>query len=150
LDETFYQCVKGFVNCLPAVKENGSIIAFGSCTEGIGSAEYESLMKTYSGRTDDFLKDIKEGRFFIKDQWQLQMQLRVLKKTGVNHLHFYTTAIPQKELELLSVHAHAVSKEDLAAAIQSQINEAVASGKTIAVLPEGPYCSPIGPLTDFL
>jgi nickel-dependent lactate racemase len=143
LDETFYQCVKGFVNCLPVLKTNGSIIAFGSCTEGIGSTEYESLMKAYSGRMDDFLRDIKEGRSFIKDQWQFQMQIRVLKKTGINNLHFYTAAIPQKELELLSVHAHAVRKEDMAAAIQSQINEAVASGKTIAVLPEGPYCSPI-------
>jgi nickel-dependent lactate racemase len=143
LDETFYQCVKGFVNCLPALKENGSIIAFGSCTEGIGSTDYESLMKAYSGRMDDFLRDIKEGSSFIKDQWQFQMQIRVLKKTGIDNLHFYTAAIPQKELELLSVHAHAVGKEDLAATIQSQINEAVASGKTIAVLPEGPYCSPI-------
>lgn len=143
LDDTFYQCVKGFVNCLPALKENGSIIAFGSCTEGIGSLEYESLLKKYSGRIDDFLKDIKEGKFFIKDQWQFQMQIRVLKKTGINNLHFYTAAIPQKELELLSVHAHAVSKEDMATAIQSQINKAVMLGKTIAILPEGPYCSPI-------
>ncbi|MDR1201068.1 MAG: nickel-dependent lactate racemase [Tannerellaceae bacterium] len=145
LDETFYQCVKGFVNCLPALKENGSIIAFGSCTEGIGSSEYESLMKAYSGRIDDFLKDIKEKSFFIKDQWQFQMQIRVLKKVGINNLHFYTAAIPQKELELLSIHAHAISKGDMAAAIQLQINGAVALGKTIAVLPEGPYCSPVIP-----
>jgi nickel-dependent lactate racemase len=40
LDATFYQCVKGFVNCLPALKATGESAAFGSRNEGIGSPEY--------------------------------------------------------------------------------------------------------------
>jgi nickel-dependent lactate racemase len=142
LDATFYQCVKGFVNCLPALKDKGEIIAFGSCTEGVGSHEYETLLKKYAFRQDDFLEDIKNEVFFIKDQWQFQMHLRVLKKIGQPNLHFYTSNLSQEELQLLSVDAHSVSRANLIDSMQSQIDKAIASGKQIAVLPEGPYCSP--------
>lgn len=143
LDDTFYQCVKGLVNCLPALKENGEIIAFGGCAEGIGSQEYKQLMKKYSFRHNDFLNDIENGYFFIKDQWQLQMHIRVLKKIGQDNLHFYTAGIPQDELKLLSVNAHSVSGNMVTKSIQIQIDNLVSSGKRIAVFPEGPYCSPI-------
>jgi nickel-dependent lactate racemase len=143
LDATFYQCVKGFVNCLPSIKEKGEIIAFGGCSEGIGSVEYETLTKKYSRKADDFLNDIKNGLFFIKDQWQLQMHIRVLKKAGEENLHFYTTNIPLEELQLLSVNAHYVAKDSIVSSVQKQIDEATLSGKKIAVFPEGPYCTPI-------
>lgn len=143
LDTTFYQCVKGFVNCLPAVKEYGSIIAFGSCTEGIGSPEYQLLMKQYSNSADEFLEDIKNKRFFVKDQWQFQMHIRVLKKLGLQNLHFYTTGLSKEELKYLSVNPHFVTQTDLTHSIQQHIDNIIRSGKTIAVLPEGPYCSPL-------
>jgi nickel-dependent lactate racemase len=143
LDTTFYQCVKGMVNALPALKNNGKMIVFGSCTEGIGSPEYTQLVKKYSGRPDNFLHDISHGHFFIKDQWQFQMHIRVLEKIGLENLHFYTTGISIEELALLSVTPHAVSSETMAKSIQRQIDHAVASGKKIAVFPEGPYCSPV-------
>ena len=144
LDDTFYQCVKGFVTCLPAIRENGEIIAFGNCGEGIGSPEYKSLMKKYSSRHDDFLQDIKDGKLYIKDQWEFQMHIRAIKKTGMRNLHFFTTGISEDELELLSVTPHSVSRENLVHSIQKQIDMAVASGKQVAIFPEGPYCSPIG------
>lgn len=143
LDDTFYQCVKGFVTCLPAIKQNGEIIAFGNCGEGIGSREYSSLIKKYSSRHDDFLQDIKNGKFFIKDQWEFQMHIRAIKKTGIRNLHFFTTGISGEELELLSVNPHAVSIENLVNSIQKHIDLDVASGKKVAIFPEGPYCSPI-------
>lgn len=143
LDDTFYQCVKGFVNCLPAIKERGEIIAFGNCSEGIGSPEYTSVMKEYSGRETDFLRDISEGVFFKKDQWQFQMHTRVIKKTGVENLHFFTSSILQDDLALLSVNPHSVSKKELQQKIQQEIDSAVKLGKKVAVFPEGPYCSAI-------
>ena len=142
LDDTYYQCIKGFVNCLSALKENGKIIAFGSCSEGIGSSEYELLMKKYAFRYNNFLDDIRNERFFIKDQWQFQMHIRVLEKVGLQNLHFYTSNIPQEELALLSVTGHSVSGNP-AHLIQKQIDEMIVSGKKIAIFPEGPYCSPI-------
>jgi nickel-dependent lactate racemase len=142
LDATFYQCVKGLVNCLPAVKPNGEIIAIGGCTEGIGSPEYRGLMKKYAGNHSKFIEEIKSGNGFIKDQWQLQMQIRTLDKVGQKNLHFYTPSIPQEELSQLSVYPHAMAVDQIAVAIQEQINQATEEGKLIAIFPEGPYCSP--------
>lgn len=142
LDETFYQCVKGLVNCIPALKVNGEIIAFGNCAEGIGSAEYESLMKKYYLRYDDFINDIRNGKIFIKDQWQLQMHLRVIEKIGVDNIHFFTTGISPEKLGWLSVNPHAVPNDEVTRFVQMKVDQAIASGKTIAVFPDGPYCSP--------
>jgi lactate racemase len=138
LDTTFYQCVKGFVACLPAVKKGGEIIAFGSCTEGIGSDEYEGLMKQYNGNWQQFMKDYQDPGCFVKDQWQYQMHIRTLKKIGVNHLHFITDAFPKSELDMLSVNGYAVKKEDIAATISRLTKRDIKS--RIAVFPEGPYC----------
>lgn len=143
LDATFYQCVKGFVNCLPAVKKMGEIIAFGSCLEGIGSPEYVGLLKRYSGNYHSFIHDIKGSGNFIKDQWQFQMHIRSLDKVGLGNLHFYTSGIPLQELSMLSVQPHYVPDEMIEEAIQSQIDQAVRDKKHIAVFPEGPYCSPM-------
>lgn len=142
LDATFYQCVKGFVNCLPAVKEQGEIISFGSCMEGIGSPEYTAIMKEYAGNYRQFIEDIKEYRFFIKDQWQFQMHIKTLVKIGQQNLHFYTSNIPLTELSKLSVNPHSVSASEIESTIQNQINQAVEAKKRIAIFPEGPYCSP--------
>ena len=143
LDSTFYQCVKGFVNCLPAVKKQCEIIAFGGCIDGIGGPEYTDLMKKYSGNHSQFIEVIKENKSFIKDQWQFQMHIRALDKVGLNNLHFYTSNISQTELAMLSVQPHSVLADNIANSIQKQINQAVKDKKSIVVFPEGPYCSPI-------
>ena len=62
LNATFYQCVKGFVSCLPAVKTGGTIIAFGGCREGIGSEPYTQTMLAYAGRWAQFLREIADAR----------------------------------------------------------------------------------------
>ena len=142
LDATFYQCVKGFVGCLPAVKNGGEIIAFGSCIEGIGSPEYRGLLKNYSEKHPQFIEDIKNSPIFIKDQWQLQMHIRALEKIGKQNLHFYTSNISQAELSMLSVLPHSIAADKIEASIQIQIDQAVKEKKRIAVFPEGPYCSP--------
>ncbi|MDA3867491.1 MAG: nickel-dependent lactate racemase [Salinivirgaceae bacterium] len=142
LDATFYQCVKGFVNCLSAVKQGGEIISFGCCIEGIGSPEYTGVMKKYSGNHRQFIDDIKSNRFFIKDQWQFQMHVRTLEKIGQQNLHFYTSAIPDSELSQLSVNPHSIATHQIEQAIQEKINMAIQEKKRIAIFPEGSYCSP--------
>lgn len=143
LDATFYQCVKGLVNCLPALKERGEIIAFGGCSEGIGSPEYTAIMKKYSGNYLRFIEDIKNEKFFIKDQWEFQMHIRALEKTGQQNLHFYTSGIPADELSMLSVNPHYAPAIEIERHIQNHIDQAVRAQKKIAVFPEGPYCAPV-------
>jgi nickel-dependent lactate racemase len=143
LDTTFYQCVKGFVGCLPAVKQKGEIISFGSCSEGIGSPEYTAIMKKYADNYSRFIEDIKNGPSFIKDQWEFQMHIRALEKTGQQNLHFFTSGIPANELSMLSVNPHHAVANEIEKHLQNQIDQAVGAQKKIAVFPEGPYCSPI-------
>lgn len=144
LDATFYQCNKGFVSCLPAVRPQGKIIAFGGCTEGIGSPEYTATMFEFSGgRWPQFLKHIRSPGVFVKDQWQMQMHCRTLAKIGEKNLCFVTSGIGAEQLEKLSVTPFAVSREAVQTTVQALIDEAVTSGKTIAAFPEGPYCAPV-------
>jgi len=143
LDATFYQCVKGIVNTLPAVNKNGKIICIGSCSEGIGSEEYTDTMRKYSGRSEKFIKDISEGGLFVKDQWQFQVHIRALRKLGEENIHFFTSAIEEDELGQLSVNPHFLNKNEIQMKVQLLIDDCIKKNGLIAVLPEGPYCSPI-------
>ncbi|MBN1670082.1 MAG: nickel-dependent lactate racemase, partial [Kiritimatiellae bacterium] len=144
LDATFYQCVKGFVSCLPAVREGGVIVAFGSCSEGIGSTEYERIMDRYAGSWRDFLADIREPGVFTRDQWQFQMHARALERVGQANLHFVTDGIAEDVLSLLSVNGHAVSRAGVRAEVQGLLDACDTDRAAIALLPEGPYCTPVG------
>jgi lactate racemase len=143
LDNTFYQCVKGFVNCLPALHKNAEIHAIANCAEGVGSEEYKNVMHTYSRNYKQFIEDIRSNDFFSKDQWQFQMHIRVLEKIGQENLHFYTSGIPLQKLEKLSVTPHYNITGDIGKKLQLVINNAASRNKIIAVFPEGPYCCPI-------
>ncbi len=143
LDATFYQCVKGIVNTLPAVKRNGTIICLGSCSEGIGSDEYAETLKKYSGRSEEFIIDISERQVFIKDQWEFQVHIRAIRKLGEENIHFFTSGIGQDELKKLSVNPHASNENEIQQKVQLLVDKCVANKEVIAVLPEGPYCSPV-------
>lgn len=144
LDATFYQCVKGFVGCLPAVKRGGTIIAFGSCDEGIGSDDYAGIMRAYGHRWREFLTAIQQPATFTKDQWQMQFHTRALAHVGQERLHFVTHALTPAQLATLGVTAHPVEGAPFVAhALQALIDKHVTPGATLAVLPEGPYCAPL-------
>lgn len=142
LDATFYQCVKGFTSCLPAVRRGGKVIAFGGCVEGIGSSVYAETMFAYVGRWRAFLDHIRQPGVFIKDQWEFQMHSRALEKAGENHVRFVTGGIAPETLHRLSVNA-TYAPDDPTAALQRLVDACVARGRTIAAVPEGPYCTPV-------
>jgi len=142
LDATFYQCVKGFVSCLPAVRERGTIIAFGGCAEGLGSREYAEMLRKYAGRFDDFLDDIKRSGVFTKDQWELQMHARALARVGRQGLHFISDGLPAETMETLTLTGHTAVPGKLGPAVQSILDSVIAPGMSLAVFPEGPYCVP--------
>ncbi|HCE43221.1 MAG TPA: nickel-dependent lactate racemase [Lentisphaeria bacterium] len=143
LDATFYQCVKGMVSCMPAVRKDGIIIAFGSCLEGTGSPEYQATMEEYSGRWREFIADIRNPAVFIKDQWQLQMQARVLEKIGQDKLYFATHGIPAKKLAGLSVSGISANQKDIEKSVRKIFESSFKKGMKVAVFPEGPYCAVI-------
>jgi nickel-dependent lactate racemase len=144
LDTTFYQCVKAMVSCMPAVREGGVIVSFGGCSEGIGSPEYAELMKRYSGRWQDCLAVIRNPAVFVRDQWELQMQARPLAKVGQQNLHFVTDGLTADQLSWLSVTGVAARPRRVGTAVQDLLDRLVTDRMLVAVIPEGPYCAPIG------
>lgn len=144
LDSTFYQCVKGFVSCLPAVKPGGTVIALGACRREIGSAEYAGIMKEHGSQWQDFLEHIKQPGVFTKDQWELQVHAKALAKVGQENLHFVSSGLSGEQLATLAVNGVSVSSDAVASAMQRLVDAAVEDGKTVAVFPEGPYCVVVG------
>ena len=140
LDSTFYQCVKGMVSCLPAIKPGGIIISFAGCSECIGSPHYIDTMSEYEGNWKGFIEDIKGG-LFIKDQWQYQMHCRTLEKVSQENLLFITDGLKQNDLNNLSVNGSSVL--NVQRKVQELVDKFVSEGKKIAVFPEGPYCGPL-------
>lgn len=143
LDATFYQCVKGLVSCMPAVKPGGCMIAFGGCNEGIGSPEYHRTMNRYAGRWEQFLRDIAGSDVFVKDQWQFQMHCRPLTRVGQDSIRFVTDGLTHDTLRQLSVTSHAVSRGGVQGEVQRMVDTGVSRGLSMAVFPEGPYCAPV-------
>lgn len=137
LDATFYQCVKSFVSCLPAVKKGGTIISLGQCSEGIGGPEYTAVLRKYSGQWKTFLKDIRKPGVFTKDQWEFQVHTRALARVGQKNLYFITDGIPAKELERMSVNGKHASEA------QKVFDSLYRKGMSVALFPEGPYCAPL-------
>jgi len=143
LDATFYQCVKGLVSCLPAVRHGGTVIAFGGCAEGVGGAEYAALLSRYAGRWRAFLEDIQKPGVFTKDQWEFQMHARALERVGEERLHFVTDGLPTSTLTSLSVTGREAPAGGVGPVAQEILDRALAGEKTVAAFPEGPYCVPI-------
>jgi len=145
LDATFYQCVKGIVAAQPLVRRDGAVIAFAGCSEGIGGDEHVALMRRYSGRWQEFLEDIAQPGVFTKDQWELQMQARVLEKIGQDNLHFITDGLSEADLADCSVNGRHSAPGEVRAVAQDAIDHFAASNARFAALPEGPYCTPVAP-----
>ncbi len=141
LDATFYQSTKSFVCALPAVKPGGTIITVGGCRESIGSREYQEILFRYADDWHAFLRDISTTEEVIKDQWQHQMHTRALAKIGRENIRFVTDGLPQETLDRLSVNG--LATDDVSSAVQRLIDEVVAAGKSLCVIPEGPYCAPL-------
>ena len=143
LDATFYQCVKGMVTCLPTVKRGGAVLAVGRCSEGIGSPEYRALMYEYTGRHKVFLHDLRERKDVRKDQWELQMQIRVMDHVGEWNLHFVADGLPDGDLTHLSAQGIDVRGKDVEREVQQLLDTLLSDGRSLAVMPEGPYCAPV-------
>ena len=82
LDITWYQAVKGLTGALPILKKGGTIILVASLTEGLGSPEFQQVLKE-NPDLQAFKKRILETDYFIMDQWQLEEFAKVIEKGKV-------------------------------------------------------------------
>jgi nickel-dependent lactate racemase len=145
LDTTLYQVVKGMVGAIPVVKEGGAILIAAECGEGIGSPEYKDIMLEYAGRPEEFLRDIKASDRVRKDQWELEMQCKVLAKVGIGGLVLVTRGIPPDELPRMSLTSGYgfTRSEDPQQMVQDAfdalLRRAGSRSPKVVAIPEGPY-----------
>ena len=130
LDDTFYQAIKGLTGALNVVRRGGTIILAAALTEGIGSADFQELLRGTRGN-DDFMARITSPGFFRIDQWMVQHLCQVLRKAEVI---LVTGGLTPETVNGLLVTPAASVEEALGRALARHGNAA-----RVAVLPQGPY-----------
>lgn len=133
LDTTFYQAVKGIVGVLSILKDGGTIIIAASCVDGIGSSEFEQLLRSTTD-IDAFLEWILQPGVFTIDQWEVEELIKALKKCQV---YLYTEGLSDDDVRNCLVEPVSSIEAGIATALQRHNNQA-----TIAVVPKGPYVIP--------
>jgi len=141
LDQTFYQTVKGMCGALPALGSGSMLLVLSECAEGLGSRAYTDLMLAYGRDWRRFLAEASARRGDTRlDQWQLQMQARVLDRIGVERLLVAADGVPASVLSRIAatpVPGGAVAAERAQALIDRFV--ACRPGCRMAVIPDGPY-----------
>jgi nickel-dependent lactate racemase len=141
LDLNFYQTVKGMCGALPVLAEHSTLLQVSHCGEQLGSRAYTELMLSYDNDWRRFLTDIAANRDETRlDQWELQMQARVLARIGEEKLWFVSDGIPTEIQQHIAVKP-ILGSGDAQARAQRAIDKYLDTNPDagIAVIPEGPY-----------
>jgi nickel-dependent lactate racemase len=141
LDLTFYQTVKGMCTALPALHDNSVLLQVSECAEQLGSPAYTELMLQYNNDWRKFLRDIERNKDQTAlDQWELQMQCRVLERIGRDNLLFVSDGIPadiQQRICVNPILGTGSARERTQQFIDRYVDRH--PDARIAVIPDGPY-----------
>jgi nickel-dependent lactate racemase len=133
LDTTWYQAVKGLTGALPIVKQGGTIVLAASLTEGVGSPEFQELVRD-NPDLQAFKKRILGGDYFVLDQWQLEELAKVMERCKVKVV---SHGLPPETLRT----CHAEPAASVEQAVADSLAEYGRSAR-VAVIPKGPYVLP--------
>lgn len=133
LDTTMYQAVKGMTGALPIVKQGGTIVIAASLSEGVGSPEFQELIKD-NPNLDVFIQRILGKDYFLMDQWQLEELAKVRRRCKVMMV---SDGLPADTIR----ECHVEPMPTVEKAIASCLQEYGPNAK-IAVIPKGPYVLP--------
>lgn len=134
LDTTLYQCVKGMLGAMPAIKQGGTLVLAASMSEGLGGEEF-AHMATHLKTPDEFIERIFNAPDVQIDQWQLQEMMQVLQKCEVMVV---CDGIDDDTLRRCLLTPMQSVEEALKAALKKHGNSA-----KITIIPEGPYVTPV-------
>jgi len=140
LDATFYQTVKGMCTALPALSADSTMLIVSECSEKLGSKDFTELILAYDSDWRRFLADIAASGQTKLDQWEFQMQARVLDRIGIEKLWLVSDGIPAEMQKHIGV-TPILGRGDAEARAQRAIDEYLAAhpDARVAVIPDGPY-----------
>jgi nickel-dependent lactate racemase len=130
LDRNVYQCVKGIAVPERILHRDSRIIMVGECMDGVGHPDFLRLLASDTPET--IYDKLREGKAPIRDQWEVQVLCRILRKTAVS---FVTR--PELASEIRSMHMDCV--ETIEQALDSV---KLRRGENVLVLPQGPMTIP--------
>jgi len=141
LDQSFYQTVKGMCTALPALGPDSTLLQVSHCGEKLGSPAFTDLMMTWADDWRGFVEHIRANAGQTElDQWELQMQARVLEVIGPEKLWFVSDGIParvQMHIAVNPILGEGNAEQRAQRALDQYLADHPAA--RIAVIPEGPY-----------
>jgi nickel-dependent lactate racemase len=130
LDQTFYQSVKGITAAAHIARPGAPILMVAECAEGMGSAEFQSMVKALDRSFAEYLDQIRDLPVGI-DRWQIEK----LALAGVqNELYYYAPGVTREQLGRLADRWFDDLNEAIAAVLSG-----LPAGSRVALVPEGPY-----------
>jgi len=141
LDQTFYQTVKGMCTALPALHAGSTMLQVSACGEKLGSQAFTDLMMKWADRWQEFLRHIEAHRDRTDlDQWELQMQAKVLRVIGPEKLWFVSDGISQRVQMHIAVNP-VLGRGGAAERAQRAVDDYMAAhpDARVCAIPEGPY-----------
>ena len=139
LDKNFYQTVKSMCTALPALGVESTLLVLSACDE-VGEPDFVKLYDRFGPDWRAFLEHIQTSGITDKDQWEYQMQTRVLARVGVEGLVLANDGLDAAtQIRIATTPCPGVG--DAAKRAQAFIDGWVAAhpGGRVAVIPEGPY-----------
>jgi nickel-dependent lactate racemase len=141
LDQNFYQTVKGMCGAIPALDEKSKLLTISDCANSLGSGEYTELKLKWGKNWQGFLSLIEANKSRTElDQWELQMECKLLSVIGVDNSIVATDGIPldvQDKISMTRAPGEGCARERAQSAIDKFVSEN--PGARIAVIPQGPY-----------
>ncbi len=126
---------------MPALNESSTLLIISHCSEQLGSNAYSDLMLKYNNDWRKFLDDISSNPDeTLLDQWEFQVQTRVLDLIGIENLWFVSDGIAAEIQKKISVHP-ILGPGNAQQRTQEAIDKYVEDNPDaqIAVIPDGPY-----------
>jgi nickel-dependent lactate racemase len=134
LDINLYQTVKGMSTAAQIIKPGGDIIVFSECPDGIPEHGCYGELLAGANSADDLLRQIYASEEPIPDQWQAQIQAKILKKANV---HLYSQNLTDVQISSCLLNPFRDFDQLL-----SEIIADKGEGLSICVAPRGPLVVP--------
>lgn len=134
LDQNLYQAVKGMSAAAAITAYGGSIIIAAACEEGLPAGScYEDLLSRFRD-PDSFLAALESGAVSEAEQWQVQVQAKILSK---NEVYLYSDGVGTVDAERAMLRHSA----DIPATLRALLVR-YGPRSSVAILPDGPQCIP--------
>ncbi len=132
LDRNLYQAVKGMSTGEHVVREGGTIIIASECRDGVAHPGFQRLMEIGESPRDvlDYIRENEP----LRDQWEAQILARIMLKAEVIVVSEYLDRRTAERMGLKTV-KHFEEALEMAGVRRN-------SGRSVAVIPDGPYTIP--------